>query len=165
MLDDGDEIRFPGGRLVAIHTPGHHSGHLCYWEPDRRWLFTGDTILSTGTTVIAPPDGDMTDYLASLRRLQTLNACVIFPAHGPPIDRPADVIAEYIAHRLMRERQVADALAAGVGSPTEMVPRIYPDLHPVLAGAAAATARAHCEKLVADGVAVAEGGDRFRLAG
>jgi glyoxylase-like metal-dependent hydrolase (beta-lactamase superfamily II) len=165
VLDDGDEVVFPGGRLVAVHTPGHHSGHLCYWEPDRRWLFTGDTILSTGTTVIAPPDGDMGAYLTSLRRLQTLAVDVIFPAHGPPIDRPAAVIAEYIAHRLMRERQVREALAAGVDSPVDMVPRIYPDLHPVLAGAAAATARAHCLKLVADGEAAEVAPDRFRLAG
>lgn len=164
-LEDGDEIAFAGGRLIAIHTPGHHSGHVCFWEPDRRWLFTGDTILSTGTTVIAPPDGDMAAYLASLRRLQALAVDVIFPAHGPPIDRPAAVIAEYIAHRLLRERQVREALAAGIDSPAAMVPRIYPDLHPVLAGAAAATARAHCLKLVADGEAEAVGADRFRLAG
>lgn len=163
-LEDGDEIAFPGGRLVAVHTPGHHSGHLCYWEPDRRWLFTGDTILSTGTTVIAPPDGDMTAYLASLRRLATLEAAVIFPAHGPPVDRPSELIAEYIAHRLQREAEVRDALAAGVDTPVAMVPRIYPDLHPILAGAAAATAHAHCLKLVADGVAVAIDADRFRLA-
>jgi glyoxylase-like metal-dependent hydrolase (beta-lactamase superfamily II) len=164
-LADGAEVAFPGGRLVAVHTPGHHSGHLCYWEPERRWLFTGDTILSTGTTVIAPPDGDMTAYLASLRRLQALDAAVIFPAHGPPIDRPAAVIAEYLAHRLARERQVRDALAAGIESPAAMVPRIYPDLHPVLAWAAAATVWAHCRKLVADGEAAEIGPERFRLIG
>lgn len=164
-LEEGDEIAFPGGRLVAVHTPGHHSGHLCFWEPDRRWLFTGDTILSTGTTVIAPPDGDMRAYLASLRRLQRLAVDVILPAHGPPIDRPAEVIAEYLAHRLMREAEVRDALAAGIDTPAAMVPRIYPDLAPVLAGAAAATARAHCLKLVADGEAEEVAPDRFRLVG
>jgi len=163
-LEHEDEIHVPGGRLVAIHTPGHHSGHVCFYEPDRRWLFTGDTILSTGTTVIAPPDGDMRDYMASLRRLQQLDVAVIFPAHGPPIDRPAEVIAEYIAHRLQREQQVRDMLAAGVETPEAMVPRIYPELHPVLVGAAAVQMRAHLTKLVADGEVVEVEPGRFRLA-
>jgi glyoxylase-like metal-dependent hydrolase (beta-lactamase superfamily II) len=79
LLVDGDEIPFPGGRLRVLHTPGHESGHCCYYEPERRWLFTGDTILSTGTTVIAPPDGDMRAYLASLARLAANNIALIGP--------------------------------------------------------------------------------------
>jgi glyoxylase-like metal-dependent hydrolase (beta-lactamase superfamily II) len=162
LLDDGDEIEFPGGRLRALHTPGHESGHCCYYEPDRRWLFTGDTILSTGTTVIAPPDGDMRAYLASLERLAGLDLAVIFPGHGPPIDRPQEKIAEYVAHRLMREAQIVDALAAGVGRIADIVPRLYADVPAILHGMAGLTVRAHLDKLVTEGRVTADG-DRFTL--
>jgi len=162
-LDDGDELAFPGGRLRVIHAPGHESGHVCYYEPERRWLFTGDNVLSIGTAVIAPPDGNMRQYLATLARLQALDLAVIFPGHGPPIDTPHEKLAEYIAHRQERERQVLDALRAGATSPEEMVPRIYTDLHPGLFWAAAAQLRAHVDKLVAEGVVANEEG-RLRLA-
>jgi glyoxylase-like metal-dependent hydrolase (beta-lactamase superfamily II) len=162
LLDDGDEIEFPGGRLRALHTPGHESGHCCYYEPERRWLFTGDTILSTGTTVIAPPDGDMRAYLASLERLAGLDLAVIFPGHGPPIDRPQEKIAEYVAHRLMREAQIVDALAAGVGRIADIVPRLYADVPAILHGMAGLTVHAHLDKLVAEGRVTADG-DRFTL--
>jgi glyoxylase-like metal-dependent hydrolase (beta-lactamase superfamily II) len=161
-LDDGDELAWPDGRLVAVHTPGHESGHLCFYEPARRWLFTGDTILSTGTTVIAPPDGDMRAYLTSLERLAALDLAVIFPGHGPPIDRPYEKIAEYVAHRRMRERQIVDALAAGVDRIPDIVTRLYVDVPKLLHGMAALTVLAHLQKLVTDG-AVAQDRDRFRL--
>jgi glyoxylase-like metal-dependent hydrolase (beta-lactamase superfamily II) len=164
LLDDGDEIAFPGGRLRALHTPGHESGHCCYYEPERRWLFTGDTILSTGTTVIAPPDGDMRAYLASLERLGTLDLARILPGHGPPIDRPYDVIAEYLAHRRMREEQIVDALAAGVDRIAAIVPRLYADVPAILHGMAALTVRAHLDKLVAEGL-VRDADGRFTLRG
>jgi glyoxylase-like metal-dependent hydrolase (beta-lactamase superfamily II) len=165
LLDDGDEIVHADGRLRAVHTPGHESGHVCYYDPERRWLFTGDLILGTGTTVIAPPDGDMTAYLASLRRLLALDLAVILPGHGAPIERPYEKIAEYLAHRMMREQQILDTLRAGVGAVPEIVARLYADVHPGLHGAAALTVRAHLAKLVAEGAVVEEPGDRFRLDG
>ena len=164
LLDDGDEIPFPGGRLRVVHTPGHESGHCCLYEPERRWLFTGDTILSTGTAVIAPPDGDMRAYLASLERLAALDLAVIFPGHGPPVDRPHEKIAEYLAHRRMRERQVLDALAAGQDTIADIVPRLYADVPAFLHGMAGLTVRAHLDKLVADG-RVRRDGERFSLRG
>jgi glyoxylase-like metal-dependent hydrolase (beta-lactamase superfamily II) len=163
LLDDGDEIPFPDGRLRVVHTPGHESGHCCFHEPDRGWLFTGDTILSTGTTVIAPPDGDMRAYLASLERLAGLRLTVIFPGHGPPVDRPYDKIAEYLAHRRMREAQIVDALGAGLERIDAIVPRLYADVPPILHGMAALTVRAHLTKLVADGVVQEKAGERFSL--
>ena len=162
LLDDGDEVEFTGGRLRVLHTPGHESGHCCFYEPERRWLFTGDTILSTGTTVIAPPDGDMRAYLASLERLAGLDLALILPGHGPPIDRPYDTIAEYLAHRRMREAQIVDALAAGIDRIADVVPRLYADVPAILHGMAALTVRAHLEKLIAEGRAVEDDG-RFRL--
>ncbi|HWP64879.1 MAG TPA: MBL fold metallo-hydrolase [Candidatus Limnocylindria bacterium] len=157
-LEDGDELPYPGGRLRVLHAPGHESGHVCYYEPERRWLFTGDNVLSTGTAVIAPPDGDMRQYLATLERLDALDVAVIFPGHGPPIETPHEKLREYLAHRREREQQVLDALAAGLASIEAMVPRIYPDLHPGLFWAAAAQLRAHMDKLVAEGRVVDEGG-------
>lgn len=164
VLDDGDEIVHAGGRLRAIHTPGHESGHCCYYDPDRRWLFTGDMILGTGTVVIAPPDGDMAAYLASLRRLATLDLACIFPGHGDPIERPYDKIAEYLAHRLMREEQIVTALGDGLDTIPPIVARLYAEIPTVLHGAAAATVRAHLTKLCDEGRVVAAPGERFRLA-
>jgi glyoxylase-like metal-dependent hydrolase (beta-lactamase superfamily II) len=162
LLDDGDAVEFPGGRLRVVHTPGHESGHCCFYEPERRWLFTGDTILSTGTTVIAPPDGDMRAYLESLERLAALDLALILPGHGPPIDRPYEKIAEYLAHRRMREAQIVEALAAGIDRIADVVPRLYADVPPILHGMAALTVRAHLEKLVAEG-RVVENAGRFTL--
>jgi glyoxylase-like metal-dependent hydrolase (beta-lactamase superfamily II) len=165
-LEDGDEIRYPGGRLLVVHTPGHESGHCCFYEPDRRWLFTGDTVLSTGTSMIAPPDGDMIAYLASLRRLRALELAAIFPGHGPPVSDPAGLLDEYLAHRLMRERQILDALEDGPAAVDVLVPRLYTGLDPALTWAAALTVQAHLAKLEVEGAVVAEpaAGGRFRLA-
>ena len=163
LLEDGDEIPHTGGRLRVVHTPGHESGHVCYLDPDRRWLFTGDLILGTGTTIVAPPDGDMVAYLASLRRLGELDLARILPGHGAPIERPYEKIDEYLAHRLMRERQILAAVEAGVATVPEIVARLYADVHPGLHWAAGLTVRAHLGKLVAEG-AVAEEDDRFRPA-
>jgi len=163
LLDDGEEIASARGRLRVVHTPGHESGHVCYLDPDRRWLFTGDLILGTGTTIVAPPDGDMVAYLASLRRLRELELDRILPGHGPPIERPHEKIDEYIEHRLMRERQILAAVGTGVATVPEIVARLYADLHAGLHWAAGLTVRAHLRKLVDEG-AVTEEDDRFRPA-
>jgi glyoxylase-like metal-dependent hydrolase (beta-lactamase superfamily II) len=163
LVDDGNEITLTGARLRVVHTPGHESGHCCYYDPDRRWLFTGDTILSTGTTVIPPPDGNMSAYLVSLLRLRDLDLACIFPGHGPPIDRPYEKITEYIDHRLMRERQIVDALGAGIDTVPAIVARLYADVPAVLHGAAGLTVRAHIEKLIAEQLVVATSDDRFAL--
>ena len=165
LLDDGDEVPFPGGRLRVVHTPGHESGHCCFYEAERRWLFTGDTILSTGTTVIAPPDGDMRAYMASLDRLAALDLAVIFPGHGPPIDEPYAKIAEYVAHRRMREAQIVDAIDAGVARIPEIVARLYADVPPILHGMAGLTVRAHLDKLIAEGCVREEADERFTPSG
>jgi glyoxylase-like metal-dependent hydrolase (beta-lactamase superfamily II) len=159
LLDDGEEIAHAAGRLRVVHTPGHESGHCCYYDPDRRWLFTGDTILGTGTVVIPPPDGDMAAYLASLRRLRGLDLVRILPGHGPAIDRPYEKIDEYLAHRLLRERQIVAVLDEAPATIATLVERIYVGLAPVLHGAAAMTVRAHLQKLVDDGVVAAPDGD------
>ena len=153
VLDETDQIVsdddvVDGLRVVA--TPGHTNEHVCYFTPEGD-LFTGDTILGAGTTTIFPPDGHMGDYIRSLRRLRELQPRRIFPAHGPTRDDAVALIDEYIAHRLEREQQVLDAIAAGARTPAEMRARIYPDLDPRLHGAAEIQIRAHLIKLEEEG--------------
>ncbi len=134
-LADGAAVRAEGATLHAIHTPGHASDHLCFYLEEERALFTGDLILGGSTTVIPPDDGDLADYLASLRRVLGLDVERIYPAHGPVLEPARPVIEGYIAHRLEREAQILAALAAGAETVAEVVARVYRDvpaaLHPV----------------------------------
>jgi glyoxylase-like metal-dependent hydrolase (beta-lactamase superfamily II) len=143
---DGDVV----DGLEVIATPGHTREHVCYLTADGD-LFTGDTILGAGTTTIFPPDGDMGDYLRSLRKLRARHPRRIFPAHGPTRDDAVALIDEYIAHRLEREQQVVDALAAGARTTAELRERIYPELDPRLRGAAEIQITAHLAKLIEEG--------------
>ena len=146
VVHDDDVV--DGLRVVA--TPGHTKEHVCYFTADRD-LFTGDTILGSGTTAIFPPDGDMADYLRSLAKLRALKPRRIFPAHGPTRDDAAALIDEYIAHRLAREQQIADALARGAKTTRDLRELIYPDLDARLHGAAEIQIEAHLIKLRAEG--------------
>jgi len=153
VLHDVDQV-VSGGEIVegleVIATPGHTSEHVCYLTEDGD-LFTGDTILGFGTTAIFPPDGNMRDYIASLRVLRAREPKRIWPAHGPTRDDAVALIDEYIAHRLERERQVLDALHAGARTPAEIRRVIYPDLDPRLEGAAEIQIIAHVQKLQEEG--------------
>lgn len=158
-LGDGDSIEATEYHLRVLHTPGHASDHLCYLLPEERTLFTGDHIMQGSTVVIAPPDGDMTAYLASLERLKQIKPRLrtIAPGHGHLIENPIEVIDEYIGHRLAREKQVLDALrTAETTTIPELVAAIYTDvpveLHPV----AAYSVWAHLRKLRDDGAAVGD---------
>ena len=146
LVGDGDVI----DGLEAIATPGHTNEHVCYLTADGD-LFSGDTILGTGTTTIFPPDGHMGDYLRSLQKLRARNPRRIHPAHGPTRDDAVALIDEYIAHRLQREQQVLQAIAAGAGNVAEMRARIYPDLDPRLHKAAEIQIGAHLIKLSEEG--------------
>ncbi len=136
--------------LEVIHTPGHTHEHVCYMTPDGD-LFTGDTILGTGTTAIFPPDGNMADYIRSLQMLRSRNPRRIYPAHGPVRDDAVALIDEYIAHRLERERQVLESIRHGATTAGEMRAAIYPDLDPRLHGAAEIQINAHLIKLRDEG--------------
>jgi glyoxylase-like metal-dependent hydrolase (beta-lactamase superfamily II) len=164
VYDDGDEIAFDGGRLAVVHTPGHESGHCCFHEPDKRWLLTGDHVVGQGTVVIAPPDGNMTDYIDSLRRLLRLPARLLLGGHGPVIVDPRAKIQEYVDHRLMREAQVVTCLEAGVRRIPDVVARLYRDVHPALHVVAEKSIEAHLDKLVRDGRARRAGDEYFILS-
>lgn len=151
VLADGDEVEFEGGNLRVVHTPGHESGHCCFHERERGWLFTGDHVVGEGTVVIAPPDGDMAAYIASLDRLASLSARVLLGGHGPPIDDPAAKIAEYRSHRLEREQQVLEAVGAGLECPAAIVARLYADVPSFLHPVAERSVLAHLLKLEREG--------------
>jgi glyoxylase-like metal-dependent hydrolase (beta-lactamase superfamily II) len=165
-LDDEMRIRGEGVTLHALYTPGHASDHLCYYLEEERALFTGDLILGGSTTVIPPDDGDLGDYLASLRRVLQLDVQRIYPAHGPVLEPARPVIEGYIAHRLAREAQILEALGAGAETAAEIVARVYREVAASLHPVARLSVLSHLAKLEREGRVVRAPGDppRFRLA-
>ena len=149
-VSGGELLSIDGAEVEVIATPGHTNEHVCYLTSDGD-LFTGDTVLGAGTTAIFPPDGHMGDYIRSLQTLRARHPKRIFPAHGPVRDDAMALLDEYIAHRLQREQQVLDALAAGAKTAAEMRARIYPELDPRLHGAAEIQIEAHLVKLREEG--------------
>jgi glyoxylase-like metal-dependent hydrolase (beta-lactamase superfamily II) len=150
-LRDGQAVAGDGVTLLPIHTPGHASDHLCYYLVEEKALFSGDVILSGSTSVIPSGDGDLADYMASLRRLQGLDIRRIYSAHGPVIEDGPGKIQEYIDHRLARERQILEALGDGLRTIPDMVSRIYADVSPKLHKVAAMSVESHLRKLARDG--------------
>jgi hydroxyacylglutathione hydrolase len=164
-LTDGDSVAAGDSVLTAIHTPGHSPDHLCFWHQEDRLLFCGD-LAWKGSTVVIPPShgGDIAAYLASLQRVIDLAPAEMLPAHGPVIDRPIELMREYIEHRALREQQVIAALRIDISDPTAMVSRIYPNLLPPLVGVARESVLAHLLKLEHEGRARRDG-DQWRLTG
>jgi len=162
-IADGESIRAGDTSLTAVHTPGHSPDHLCFWHADSRVLFCGD-LAWQGSTVVIPPShgGDVSAYLASLERVIALGPEKLLPAHGPVIERPVELLREYIEHRALREQQVMAALRAGVSDPSEIVARIYPRLAKPLVPVARESVLAHLLKLEREGKARTEGG-QWRL--
>jgi ribonuclease/clavin/mitogillin len=150
-LRDGQVVQGEGVTLLALYTPGHASDHLCYYLVEEKALFTGDVVLGGSTTVIPSDDGDLLDYMNSLRRLQGLEVRRIYPAHGPVIEDGPGRIAEYIEHRLLRERQILEALGDGPATIPALVSRIYADVSPALHRAAAMSVESHLKKLGREG--------------
>lgn len=162
IVRNGQRIAGEDFSFTAIHTPGHISNHLCFALEEEAALFCGDTVMGWSTSVIAPPDGDMADYMASLERLLARDDSILYPTHGSPIRDPKSFIAEYLAHRRSREAQVIACVAEGIGTLRAMVERIYSGVDPKLHPAAAQSLAAHLIKLEHEGrVAQQEG--RYRL--
>ena len=136
VTKDGDEIAGAGWRFEAVHTPGHTSNHLCFALPERGVLFSGDHVMGWSTSVIAPPDGDMAAYMASLDKLLQRSDAVYWPTHGPAITEPKEHVRAFIAHRREREAGIVACLEAGIGQIDAMVERLYVGLNPNLKRAA-----------------------------
>lgn len=148
-LGDGDVVSGSGWSLRALHTPGHLGAHLCLAANDV--LFTGDHVMGWSTSLVAPPDGDMTDYMASLHKLASHRARRMFPGHGDPIEAPCERIAALIAHREEREAQIMAALRDGPADARTLATRIYTGLAPNLLKAASANVLAHLVDLLGKG--------------
>ncbi|MBW3668633.1 MAG: MBL fold metallo-hydrolase [Actinobacteria bacterium] len=159
-IGDGWTLDATGFRLRALHTPGHASNHLCYRLEGERLLFSGDHIMSGSTVVIAPPDGDMSAYLAALERLKGIDLDGLAPGHGPYLDDPHAVIDYYLAHRRAREEAIAEALLhAGRARVPELVEAVYTDVPDVLHPIARWSVWAHLRKLAAEGRARSDDAD------
>jgi glyoxylase-like metal-dependent hydrolase (beta-lactamase superfamily II) len=154
----GGAIAGPGWTFEAIPTPGHTSNHICYALKEENALFSGDHVMGWSTTVIVPPDGDMTAYMESLERVRARHFGTLWPTHGPPV-READAFLDaYIAHRRQREAQILAGLAQGPSRIADLVPRLYADVDPRLHPAASWSMLAHMIDLVRRGVVSTEGG-------
>jgi len=157
LCGGGQIIEGEGWTIEAVATPGHTSNHICFALKEENALFSGDHIMGWSTTVITPPDGDMTDYMESLERVKARGYEVLWPTHGPPIRDVTPFIEAYAAHRRAREAQVLQAVKDGHGKIVEMVPVLYADVDPRLHPAAARSVLGHMIDLVRRGKVVTDG--------
>ena len=141
LIRDGEVLSVAGIEIEAIHTPGHMGCHLCYALGDT--LFSGDHVMGWSTTLVSPPDGDMTDYMASLARLQQRAWSRFLPGHGDPVDDPAQRLSALAAHRRAREAAILQALSNGPATPASLAARIYHDTPAQLLPAASRNVLAH----------------------
>ncbi|MGI9400381.1 MAG: MBL fold metallo-hydrolase, partial [Rhizobiaceae bacterium] len=146
-----------GWTLEAIHTPGHTANHMAFALRDRNILFSGDHVMGWATSIVAPPDGSMSDYMASLERLSSRNESTYFPGHGGRLDKAREFTRALRAHRRMRESAILSRIRKGDRTIPEIVAVIYKDTDPKLHGAAALSVMAHLEDLVANGLVETNG--------
>lgn len=166
-LSGGEVVSGDGWTLEALFTPGHASNHMAFALHEEKALFSGDHVMGWSTTVVAPPDGDMRQYMASLDAVIARNFDVLWPTHGAPVTEVRPFLAAYRAHRQAREAQIVTRLAAGDRTVADMVPVLYAAVDRKLWPAASLSVLAHLIKLVEDGTATSDGrpglGASFRL--
>jgi glyoxylase-like metal-dependent hydrolase (beta-lactamase superfamily II) len=168
-LRDGEIVRGDGWTLEAITTPGHTANHMAYAFREANALLCGDHVMGWATSIVAPPDGAMSDYMNSLNKLAARREQVYYPGHGPAIPDGPRFVQMYIAHRKARERSILARLEKGECDIPTMVRAIYIGIDPRLVGAAGLSVLAHLEDLVARGVVETKGAPSitgtYRLAG
>ena len=150
-MKDGEVVAGNGWTIEAVHTPGHTSNHLCFALREEKALFTGDHIMGWSTTVVTPPDGNMREYMASVRKLLARDDATLYPTHGSPIRAPKPFLQAYLDHRLEREAQILACLKDGIETIPAMVERMYADVDKRLHPAAARSVLAHLIQLSEDG--------------
>ena len=161
ILAEGDAVSGPGWTLVAVETPGHTMNHLAFALPEAEALFSGDHVMAWNTTIVAPPDGEMRAYMASLEKLRGRGETIYWPGHGGPVREPARLVRCLIGHRRQREAAIRARLVAGDTRIPEVVAAIYQGLDPRLRGAAALSVFAHLEDLVGCGLVACDGPPRL----
>ncbi len=164
VLADGEAVTGPGWTLRAVATPGHTSNHLCFALEEEGALFTGDHVMGWSTTVVAPPDGDMAAYMASLAKLLGRDDRRYYPTHGAPVDEPQRWTRHLIAHRRQREAQILGLLGDGPRTIPAMVELMYAAVDRRLWGAAGRSVLAHLIDLEARGLVARGGGEDWRLS-
>jgi len=151
-MGHGETLVGKGWTIEAVFTPGHMSNHLCFALREENALFTGDHVMAWSTSVIAPSDGNMAQYMASLRLLLERDDNNYLPAHGPARRDPKPLVRGLIAHRKMREAAILNRIREGDRTIAEIVRVIYADVDPKLQGAAALSTLAHIEHLIGQGL-------------
>lgn len=157
ILKDGDSVAVDAFRLTALETPGHTANHLSFALDGTGIVFSADHIMAWSTSIVAPPDGAMVDYMKSLEIMIARDDEILFPGHGGPVADPASYLVDLKSHRLAREKGVLDQIAAGNQQISGMVREIYRDIDPRLHPAAALSVMAHLEDLVARELVISEG--------
>jgi glyoxylase-like metal-dependent hydrolase (beta-lactamase superfamily II) len=167
-LADGEIVSGAGWTLEAITTPGHTANHMAFAFKEANIVFSGDHVMAWSTPVVAPPDGSMGDYMASLQKLAKRPEPVYLPGHGPAVHSASRFVAAYILHRKAREASILNRLGKGESDIPSIVQAIYANLDPRLVRAAGMSVLAHLEDLVARGSVAADGptsiAARYRLA-
>ena len=168
QVKSGDVIEGAGFRLEAVATPGHTANHLAFAWPERKISFVGDHVMGWSTSIVAPPDGSMIDYMASLDRLAAREEDLYFSGHGAEIPEGPRYVRFLIRHRKAREASILHRLAKGEADIPTIVRAIYIGIDPRLLNAAGYSVLAHLEDLVARGIAATNGdpviGGSYRLA-
>ncbi len=156
VLREGDAIESKNFSLLCIATPGHTQNHLSFALPQESALFSGDHVMAWATSIIAPPDGVMRQYLASLEKLVARNDGIFWPGHGGPVKEPHSYVQALIKHRRDRENAVLSCIEAGASTTPAIVAHVYEGLDPALKIAAAYSVLAHIEDLVERGLVITE---------
>jgi glyoxylase-like metal-dependent hydrolase (beta-lactamase superfamily II) len=157
VLHEGEAAQGPGWTLVALETPGHTMNHLAFAHPEQNILFSGDHVMAWSTTIVAPPDGSMAAYMASLDKLRGRTEATYFPGHGGPVREPVRFVRALGHHRRQREGAILARVAGGDRAIPAIVAAVYQGLNPALAGAAGLSVFAHLESLIARGLVVTDG--------
>jgi glyoxylase-like metal-dependent hydrolase (beta-lactamase superfamily II) len=161
VMEDGEAMTGPGWTLRAVHTPGHTSNHLCFALEESGALFTGDHVMAWSTSVVVPPDGDMSDYMASLEKLYAREDKIYYPAHGPAVEKPRQLVRGMIGHRRQRENQILRLLGEAARPVAAFIPAMYKGLDSRLVGAAEMSVTAHLIDLERRGL-VARSGETWQ---
>jgi glyoxylase-like metal-dependent hydrolase (beta-lactamase superfamily II) len=156
-LADGETVSGRGWTLQAVTTPGHTANHMAFAFKEANLLFAGDHVMAWSTTIVAPPDGAMTDYMASLHKLARRSEPLYLSGHGAPVRDAPRYVQYLLRHRQAREASILHRLAKGAADIPTIVRAVYIGLDPRLVGAAALSVLAHLEELVARGAVTTEG--------
>ena len=156
-VEHGEAINVDGVTFECVFTPGHTSNHMAFALPAEQALFSGDHVMAWSTSIVAPPDGNMSDYMDSLELLTGRDDTVYWPGHGGPVSEPRRFVRAFITHRRMREQAILKRIQAGDRTIPEIVAKVYAGLDQRLAPAAGLSVLAHLHDLAARGVIVADG--------